>query len=166
MLSSPVSAPRVWSTWSRAPRLTSSSFWTSDWEESASISMSVKVFLSPLTLYPFQHPLLRFSKYATQFKRLQFFPIQFKPCLCGVISPKIAQSHVPAVPSHVQDLGQLANPSTSLIGRFIKPLKWLGASKKLVVVMGIGLPLAYVATQMGVTDKVDNGNPNTFASIF
>ncbi|MBD3726053.1 MAG: hypothetical protein IE936_03095, partial [Moraxella osloensis] len=47
----------------------------------ASISMSVKAFLSPLTLYPFQHPLLRFSKYATQFKRLQFFPIQFKPCL-------------------------------------------------------------------------------------
>ena len=67
----------------------------------ASISMSVKAFLSPLTLYPFQHPLLRFSKYATQFKRLQFFPIQFKPCLGGVMSPKIAQSRVPAVSSHV-----------------------------------------------------------------
>ena len=131
----------------------------------ASISMSVKAFLSPLTLYPFQHPLLRFSKYATQFKCLQFFPIQFKPCLGGVISPKITQSCVPAVYSHVQDLGQQANPSASLIERFIKPLKWLGASKKLVAVMGIGLPLAYVATQIGVTDKVVNGNViNTLAS--
>lgn len=131
----------------------------------ASISMSVKAFLSPLTLYPFQHPLLRFSKYATQFKRLQFFPIQFKPCLGRGMSPKIAQSHVPAVPSHVQDLAQLANPSAQLIDRFIKPLKWLGASKKLVVVMGIGLPLAYVAAQVGVTDKVVNGNAiNTLAS--
>ena len=130
----------------------------------ASISMSVKAFLSPLTLYPFQHPLLCFSKYAIQFKRLQFFPIQFKPCLGGVISPKIAQSCVPAVYSHVQDLAQQANPSARLINleRFIKPLKWLGASKKLAAVMGIGLPLAYVATQMGVTDKVDNAH--TFAS--
>lgn len=133
----------------------------------ASISMSVKAFLSPLTLYPFQHPLLCFSKYAIQFKRLQFFPIQFKPCLGGVISPKIAQSCVPAVYSHVQDLAQQANPSARLINleRFIKPLKWLGASKKLAAVMGIGLPLAYVATQMGVTDKVVNGNAiNTLAS--
>lgn len=130
----------------------------------ASISMSVKAFLSPLTLYPFQHPLLRFSKYATQFKRLQFFPIQFKPCFGGVMSPKIAQSRVPAVPSHVQDLGQLANPSASLIERFIKPLKWLSASKKLVAVMGIGLPLAYVATQVGVTDKVANGNAKNLYS--
>lgn len=131
----------------------------------ASISTSVKVFLSPLTLYPFQHPLLRFSKYATQFKRLQFFPIQFKPCLGGVISPKIAQSRMPAVPSHVQDLAQLANPSARLINleRFIKPLKWLSASKKLAAVMGVGLPLAYVATQMGVTDKVANTNANTLA---
>ncbi len=130
----------------------------------ASISMSVKAFLSPLT-YPFQHPLLRFSKYATQFKRLQFFPIQFKPCLGGVMSQKIAQSRVPAVSSHVQHLGQLANPSPQLISfkRFIKSLKWLGASKKLVAVMGIGLPLAYVATQMGVTDKVATGNANTLA---
>ena len=128
----------------------------------ASISMSVKAFLSPLTLYPFQHPLLCFSKYAIQFKRLQFFPIQFKPCLGGVISPKIAQSCVPAVYSHVQDLAQQANPSARLINRFIKPLKWLSASKKLAGVMGIGLPLAYVATQMGVTDKVDNAH--TFAS--
>lgn len=128
----------------------------------ASISMSVKAFLSPLTLYPFQHPLLRFSKYATQFKRLQFFPIQFKPCLDGVMSPKITQSRVPAVPSRVQDLGQLANPSASLIERFIQPLKCLGASKKLAAVMGIGLPLAYVATQVGITDKVDN--VDTFAS--
>ena len=130
----------------------------------ASISMSVKAFLSPLTLYPFQHPLLRFSKYATQFKRLQFFPIQLKPCLGGVMSPKIAQSRVPAVSSRVQDLAQLANPSASLIERFIKPLKWLSASKKLAAVMGVGLPLAYVATQMGVTDKVANGNANTLAS--
>ena len=131
----------------------------------ASISMSVKAFLSPLTLYPFQHPLLRFSKYATQFKRLQFFPIQFKPCLGGVISPKTTQSCVPAVSSHVQKLGQLANPSAQLINRFIKPLKWLSASKKLAAVMGIGLPLAYVATQMGITDKVVNGNAiNTLAS--
>ena len=128
----------------------------------ASISMSVKAFLSPLTLYPFQHPLLCFSKYAIQFKRLQFFPIQFKPCLGGGMSPKIAQSRLPAVPSHVQKLGQLANPSAQLINRFIKPLKWLSASKKLAGVMGIGLPLAYVATQMGVTDKVDNAH--TFAS--
>lgn len=128
----------------------------------ASISMSVKAFLSPLTLYPFQHPLLRFSKYATQFKRLQFFPIQFKPCLGGGMSPKIVQSRVPAVPSHVQDLAQLANPSAQLIDRFIKPLKWLGVSKKLAAVMGIGLPLAYVATQMGVNDKVEN--VHTFAS--
>ena len=128
----------------------------------ASISMSVKAFLSPLTLYPFQHPLLCFSKYAIQFKRLQFFPIQFKPCLGGVISPKTTQSCVPAVSSHVQKLGQLANPSAQLINRFIKPLKWLSASKKLAGVMGIGLPLAYVATQMGVTDKVDNAH--TFAS--
>lgn len=133
----------------------------------ASISISVKAFLSPLTLYPFQHPLLRFSKYATQFKRLQFFPIQFKPCLGGVISPKTTQSCVPAVYSHVQDLAQQANPSARLINleRFIKPLKWLGASKKLAAVMGIGLPLAYVATQIGVTDKVVNGNAiNTLAS--
>ena len=133
----------------------------------ASISMSVKAFLSPLTLYPFQHPLLRFSKYATQFKRLQFFPIQFKPCLGGVISPKTTQSRVPAVSSHLQDFGQLANPSARLINleRFIKPLKWLGASKKLAAVMGISLPLAYVATQMGITDKVVNGNAiNTLAS--
>ena len=131
----------------------------------ASISMSVKAFLSPLTLYPFQHPLLRFSKYATQFKRLQFFPIQFKPCLGGVISPKTTQSCVPAVYSHVQDLAQLSNPSAQLINRFIKPLKWLSASKKLAAVMGIGLPLVYVATQMGITDKVVNGNAiNTLAS--
>ena len=106
----------------------------------ASISMSVKAFLSPLTLYPFQHPLLRFSKYATQFKRLQFFPIQFKPCLGGVISPKTTQSCVPAVYSHVQDLAQQANPSASLIERFIKPLKWLGASKKLAAVVGMVCP--------------------------
>ena len=131
----------------------------------ASISMSVKAFLTPLTLYPFQHPLLRFSKYATQFKCLQFFPIQFKPCLGQVMSPKIAQSRVPSVSSHVQKLGQLANPSASLIERFIHPLKWLSASKKLAAVMGIGLPLAYVATQMGITDKVVNGNAiNTLAS--
>ncbi|ATR78387.1 transglycosylase SLT domain-containing protein [Moraxella osloensis] len=132
----------------------------------ASISMSVKVFLSPLTLYPFQHPLLRFSKYASQFKRLQFFPIQFKPCLGGGMSPKVAQLRVPAVASRVQDLGQLANPSARLINleRFIKPLKWLSASKKLAAVVGIGLPLAYVATQMGVTDKIANTNANTLAS--
>ncbi|MFO1383014.1 MAG: hypothetical protein U1E91_06260 [Moraxella sp.] len=71
---------------------------------------------------------------------------------------------MPAVSSHLQDFGQLAKPSASLIERFIKPLKWLSASKKLAAVMGIGLPLALLPP--GAANKVVNGNAiNTLASL-
>ena len=48
----------------------------------------------------------------------------------------------------------------------LSPLKWLSASKKLAGVMGLVCSLVYVATQVGVTDKIVNGNAHTFCLTY
>lgn len=121
--------------------------------QSSFMSMSVKAFLNPLTLYPFPRPSLH-SKHFTQFKRLQFFPIPVRYCVNGVVSKKANGAMRRQAAVHAPHrVNKSLYPSQWLTQRLLKPLKWLVASKKMVAVLGISIPVAYVASTVEFSGK-------------
>ena len=122
-------------------------------------AMSVKAFLNPLTLYPFQYPSLS-SERATQFKRLQFFPIQFRYCLNGIMPRKADNAKTrQAIADDARRLEKSSHQHNGLSHRLLKPLKWLVSSKKLVAVLGISLPVTYIASTVELSNKVSTVTP-------
>lgn len=121
--------------------------------QSSFMSMSVKAFINPLTLYPFQRPSLH-SKHFTQFKRLQFFPIPVRYCVNGVVSKKANGAMRRQAAVHTPHrVNKSLYPSQWLTQRLLKPLKWLVPSKKMVAVLGISIPVAYVASTVEFSGK-------------
>lgn len=121
-------------------------------------SMSVKVSLNPLTLYPFQSPLFKFSRHAVQFKRLQFAPVNVKKYFAGIASLKNTDHPTmgQALSSTYNPVGNLETPlrhPNELAHRFLTPLKWLAASKKMMAALAISLPMAYVVSNGDMTSN-------------